>query len=223
MTAPNSLNPRANINIRPDNIFLHARGSDIVKNTRIGDAPKFKAVFSSFTGTFEKPSREAFIRNGMLTNDIANPIPIGCPTKFRPTIEAACPIAVSLDMNPRIAIPAAEWGIMIGRSIMPLTSFLKGKVFLARIYDKGIAPIEKNKVNTTETQIVSHILPKTSFSLAVSKSCAGVVARNMFTRGATINSNTSPPSIEKINDVPCGFFIYSDLKNTGFIVSMTKA
>ena len=132
ITAPNSLNPRANIIIRPDKIFFHANGSEMVKNTLTGEAPKFNAVFSNRTGTFSNPSRAAFIKKGMLTKAIAIAIPIGCPTKLSPTVEAILPRTESLDINPKTAIPAAEWGITMGKSIIPLIILLNLKFVLAK-------------------------------------------------------------------------------------------
>jgi len=55
----------------------------------------------------------------MLTKAIATDIPTGLPTKFKPNSEPTFPINESLEIKPRIAIPAAEWGITIGKSMIP--------------------------------------------------------------------------------------------------------
>lgn len=208
ITAPNSLNPRANIMINPDKMFFQASGTEIVKNTRIGEAPRFKAVFSSRTGTFSKPSRAAFIKKGILTKAIARAIPTGCPTKLIPTTEAAFPKAESLEMNPKMAIPAAVCGITIGRSIIPLINFLNLKWDRAKKKDKGIAPIAKNNVDKKDTRKVSHILFTTSGSFDVSNSCKGVVAKNMLSSGLIIKSKISPPSNNTIKSKYLSLFLY---------------
>jgi hypothetical protein len=59
----------------PDKIALQAIGSEIVKKTRVCEAPRFIATFSSLTGTEENPSHAALIRKGRLTNAIAAMIP----------------------------------------------------------------------------------------------------------------------------------------------------
>ena len=107
-TAPNSLIPLPNIRMKPDSILFQASGREMVKNTRIGEAPKVSAAFSSRTGTASNPSRAELIRKGILTNAIAMAMPIGCPTRFNPNEAATLPMAESLVIKPRIAIPAAE-------------------------------------------------------------------------------------------------------------------
>ena len=123
--APNSLSPLANIITKPETILRPARGTDIVKKTLADEAPRLLAVFSSLSGTDRKPSLAAFTKKGMLTNAMAAEIPIGFPTKSNPTDEAALPRNEFLDKKPNIAIPAAECGITIGKSIIPSINFFK--------------------------------------------------------------------------------------------------
>ena len=108
ITAPNSLIPLAHIIISPESIGRHAKGNVMLKNVRNGEAPRFIAAFSSFTGTALKPSIADVIRNGTLTNAIASIIPADVPTNPKPSFSAKLPTTVFLEMTVSSAMPAAE-------------------------------------------------------------------------------------------------------------------
>ena len=79
----------------------------MVKNTLEGEAPNVRAAFSSLTGTEAKPSLAELIRKGRLTKAIARAIPAGLFMSDNPTEPAIPPRNPALEINPRIAIPAA--------------------------------------------------------------------------------------------------------------------
>ena len=104
-TAPNSLIPLAHISTIPEAIPRHASGSEIVKNTRIGLAPRVLAAFSNRGSTEAKASLAALMRNGMDTNAIAIDIPAVVPISELPNNE---PIRELRPITANRAIPAAE-------------------------------------------------------------------------------------------------------------------
>ena len=193
ITAPNSLNPRAHIRINPDRTDRQARGRETVKKTLTGDAPNVKATFSNLSGTAANPSREALIKNGTLTNAIAKIIPAGLPMNFIPKYSAPCPNILSRDKIPKTAIPAAECGIIIGISIIPLTKLLSGKFLRASKYAKGIAKNENRIVPAIEVHKLSHTLSRTSLSPRVLAIDPNDVFKYIPAIGATIKSRTTPP------------------------------
>ncbi len=129
-TAPNSLIPLAHISIIPDAMPLHAIGSETVKNALDGEAPNVLAAFSSFGSTASNAWRAALIKNGIETKAIAMDIPAEVPTRPSPKMR---PIAEFLLITAKSAIPAAECGMIIGRSIIALTIDLALNRFFARI------------------------------------------------------------------------------------------
>lgn len=207
-TAPNSLKPLANIITKPVTIFLFAKGSEILKKTFKGEAPRLKAAFSRRSGTASKPSRAALIRKGILTNAMAAAIPKGLPTKSIPTEDAALPAIELRDKKPSMAIPAAEWGITIGKSIIPKINFLKIKFLRASKYARGIAPTAINNVAPNEVNNVSLILCITSASLIVSNSSGADVARNIPSNGAMIKIKSNALKTNIINLKLCFIRVY---------------
>jgi hypothetical protein len=160
-----------------------------------------EAASSSLLGTDEKPSLAEVIKKGTLTNAMASPIANGEPTSVNPAFDATPPSRESLEINPRIAIPAAEWGITTGISIMASTTPLKGNLFLARMYARGIAKKETIRVADADIKSVLHILEVTSLSVIVSKSSGDFTERNIPASGAIIKSRTTPPRNIKIKRV----------------------
>lgn len=77
ITAPNSLIPLENMRIIPEKIDFFARGRAIVKNILLFEAPRPDAACSRRKGISENPLIADMIRNGILTNAIATPIPNG--------------------------------------------------------------------------------------------------------------------------------------------------
>lgn len=55
-------------------------------------------------------------------------------------------------------MPAAECGITMGKSIIPKTTFFKGKLWRASRYDNGIAIKENESVAAIDTPSVSQML-----------------------------------------------------------------
>lgn len=109
-----------------------AIGSDMVRNILNGEAPSVRAACSSLTGTASNPSLAEFMRNGREIKAMANPMAKGEPMRFRPMLSANFPRRESRDMRPSIAIPAAEWGSTMGRSMNPWRSVFPRNSFLAR-------------------------------------------------------------------------------------------
>lgn len=208
MTAPNSLIPLPNIRTKPVIMLLHAIGSEMVKNVLNGDAPRLLAAFSRFTGTARNPSREALIIKGTLTKAMARAIPSGCPTMSKPMEEASFPINVSLETTPSKAIPAAECGITMGRSIIPEMIFLPGKFFLASKYAKGTARSEKNNVAPKDIPNVNPMLSETSFSDIVSNNRGREDFSIRPRIGPMINNTNKPPASirNKLNQLCAAFF-----------------
>ena len=218
-TAPNSLKPLANIITRPVTIFLFAKGSEILKKTFNGEAPRLKAAFSSRNGTASKPSRAALTKKGILTNAMAAAIPKGLPTKSIPTEDAALPAIELRDKKPSKAIPAAECGITIGKSIIPKISFLKIKFLRACKYASGIAPIAINNVAPNEVSKVSLILCITSASFMVANSSGAEVARNIPSKGAMIKIKSNALKTNSINLKLCFIRVYLLQKLLIFLVT----
>jgi len=194
ITAPNSLMPRANIITIPLTILRHAIGTEILKNTRDGDAPRVNATFSNRSGTAANPSRAALIKNGMLTKAMAKTIPVFVPTKLIPTDDAACPNQVSLEMHPSNAIPAAVCGITIGKSITPIITCLNLNFLRARIYARGIAAIPKNNVPIIDAERVIQTLRLISGSSAALPSSPGETENANPASGAIMKRSAIPPN-----------------------------
>lgn len=193
ITAPNSLIPRAHIISNPESTGLQAKGKDTVKKTRKGEAPKFIAAFSSLTGTALKPSMALVIKNGTLTKAMASIIPAVLLTNPNPMLSAILPGSVFRESTDSNAIPAAEWGITIGRFIIPIINFFKKNSLRANTYAKGIQAMAKIKVPIIDTQMVSQILSRTSASPIVSDISLPEVDKNIPSKGAIINNSTKPP------------------------------
>lgn len=186
--------PRANIITKPETILRHANGSEIVKNIRVGDAPRLRAAFSSRSGTNSKPLRAEFIKKGILTKAIAMAMAKGLPTKLNPNDPAILPNTESRLIKPNMAIPAAECGITTGRSIIPVTIFFNLNFLRANKYARGIAGIEKTKVAVNAIQIVTQNELKTSFSAATCSNCSDEVEIIIPINGAAIKSSNKPLS-----------------------------
>ncbi len=211
ITAPNSLIPRANIITKPETMLRQANGRDMEKNVRVGDAPNESDAFSSLSGTASKPIRAELIRKGTLTKAMANPMAIGLPTRLRPIESAIRPSTESRLIKPSIAIPAAECGITTGRSTIPVISFLKGNLFLAKMYAKGIAT-NANKIEVnSETHTVNPIDDCTSVSIAVANNTLTDVANSIPSSGATMKSSSKP--LRKLKSVLIPNRLFGILKN----------
>ncbi|MHC4715173.1 MAG: hypothetical protein ACYTAN_18200 [Planctomycetota bacterium] len=124
-------------------------------------------------------------------------IPAGESTKLKPSFPAVLPARLFLETTASTATPAAECGIMIGISIMPVTTLFNGKFLRARRYAKGIAPTAQTRVPAIATQRVSQTLPITSGSPAACASSPREHFRNIAANGARTNITTRPPSAQK--------------------------
>lgn len=115
------------------------------------------------------------------------------PTRFNPNEDASEPSAESRDINPSSAMPAAEWGIITGKSIIASKRPFKGNFFLARMYERGRAKIEAAAVASAEMASVRNILSPTSRSSRVANNSGAVTERNIPASGANRNKRITPP------------------------------
>jgi hypothetical protein len=137
-------------------------------------------------------------------------IPAGWPIKLTPNELANCPRAESLETIPSNAMPAAVWGITTGRSIMPKTSRLSGKLFRASIHAAGKEITAINRVAIIDEITVSKILLRTSASSIVSNNRGSGVFITIPTIGASINSKIRARPAVKIK-VKVLLFILFDM------------
>ena len=195
-TAPNSLIPRAHIRIMPERIPRQAKGNDIVKKVYEGEAPNVLAMFSILIGTEMNACLAALTRNGNETKAIATEIPATVPVnpvpRKRPRNDCL-PITVSK------AIPAAECGIIIGKSIIASNIERPKNFFLASKYARGI-PTKADAAVANNAAVSVNLMDCITWrSAAVSVRSANEVASTILINGATTNKITHEPRAVRAN------------------------
>ena len=196
ITAPNSLIPRAHIRFMPERIPRQAKGSDIVKKVYEGEAPNVLAMFSSLGGTEINACRAALTRNGNETKAMAIEIPtvvhVSPLPRSRPRNDCL-PITVSK------AMPAAECGIIIGRSMIASNIDRPKNFFRASRYARGI-PTKADIVVAKNAAVSVNLMDCITWrSAAASVRSVNEVASTILINGATTNKITHEPRAVKIN------------------------